>query len=48
VLVAEVDGRLRAALPLDGAAPIADRFHRGVELIELLRERASQLGFASG
>jgi hypothetical protein len=48
VLVAEVDGRLRAALPLDGAAPIADRVHRGVELIELLRVRASQLGLASG
>jgi len=43
VLVAEVDGRLRAALPLDGAAPIADPFHRGTELIELLRMRAAQL-----
>lgn len=44
VLVAEVDGRLRAALRLDGSAPIADPFHRGVELIELLRTRAEQLG----
>jgi hypothetical protein len=43
-LVAEVDGRLRAALPLDGGAPIADPFHRGAELIELLRLRAGQLG----
>lgn len=42
-LVAEVDGRLRAALPLDGSDPIADPFHRGCELIELLRLRASQL-----
>jgi hypothetical protein len=42
-LVAEVDGRLRAALPLDGSAPIADPFHRGDELIELLRCRAAQL-----
>jgi hypothetical protein len=42
-LVAEVDGRLRAALPLDGTAPIADPFHRGAELIDLLRLRASQL-----
>jgi hypothetical protein len=42
-LVAEVDGRLRAALPLDGAPPIADPFHRGTELIELLRLRAAQL-----
>lgn len=43
-LVAEVDGRLRAALPLDGGRPIADPFHRGAELIELLRLRAVQLG----
>jgi hypothetical protein len=43
VLVAEVDGRLRAALPLDGARPIADPFYRGLELIELLRMRAGQL-----
>ncbi len=43
-LVAEVDGRLRAALPLDGTPPIADPFHRGAELVELLRLRASQLG----
>ena len=42
-LVAEVDGRLRAALPLDGSSPIADPFHRGAELIELLRLRAVQL-----
>jgi hypothetical protein len=45
-LVAEVDGRLRAALPLDGGAPIADPFHRGAELIELLRVRAGQLARA--
>ena len=45
-LVAEVDGRLRAALPLDGTPPIADPFHRGAELIELLRVRAAQLGRA--
>jgi hypothetical protein len=42
-LVAEVDGRLRAALPLDGSNPISDPFHRGAELIELLRMRARQL-----
>jgi hypothetical protein len=47
VLVAEVDGRLRAALPLDGSDPIADPFHRGVELIALLRTRAKQLGTAA-
>jgi hypothetical protein len=42
-LVAEVDGRLRAALARDCTAPIADPFHRGLELVELLRLRASQL-----
>jgi hypothetical protein len=44
VLVAEVDGRLRAALPLDGSPPISDPFHRGAELLELLKLRAEQLG----
>jgi hypothetical protein len=46
-LVAEIDGRIRAALPLDGAGPISDPFHRGAELIELLRVRAAQLGRAT-
>jgi hypothetical protein len=45
-LVAEVDGRIWAALPLDGASPISDPFHRGAELIDLLRIRAAQLGRA--
>lgn len=43
-LIAEIDGRIRAALPLDGSRPIADPFHRGAELIELLRLRAAHLG----
>jgi hypothetical protein len=42
-LIAEVDGRVRAAFPLDGGAPIADRLHHGSELLELLRLRAAQL-----
>jgi hypothetical protein len=42
-LIAEIDGRIRAALPLDGSQPIADPFHRGADLIELLRLRAAQL-----
>ena len=42
-LVAEIDGRIRAALPLDGGAPIADPFHRGSELVDLLRLRATHL-----
>ncbi len=46
MLVAEVDGRLRAALPLDGSRAIVDPFHRGVELVELLRLRARQLASA--
>ena len=41
-LVAEVDGELRAALPLTGGAPIADPFHRTLELVDLLRVRARQ------
>ncbi|HEY8765161.1 MAG TPA: hypothetical protein VIM18_13285 [Solirubrobacteraceae bacterium] len=43
VLLAEVDGRLRAALPIDGGAPISDPFHRGRELLQLLQLRADQL-----
>jgi hypothetical protein len=47
MLVAEVDGRLRAALPLaDDSAPIADPLYRGAELLELLRLRAAQLAGA--
>ncbi len=42
-LVAEVDGRLRAALPLDGGPAIADPSHSGCELLDLLRLRALQL-----
>ncbi len=42
-LVAEIDGRLRAALPLDGGPAISDPLHRGIELVELLRLRALQL-----
>jgi hypothetical protein len=43
MLIAEVDGRLRAALPLDGGEPIADPFRRSADLVELLRTRAAQL-----
>ena len=42
-LVAEVDGRLRAALSLDGGSAIADPFFNGCELVDLLRLRATQL-----
>jgi hypothetical protein len=43
MLVAEVDGRIRAALPLDGSPPISDPRHRGADLVQLLRLRAAQL-----
>jgi hypothetical protein len=42
-LVAEIDGRLRAALPLDGGPAIADPAHGGIDLVALLRLRALQL-----
>ena len=43
VLIAEIDGRLLAALPLDGGAPIADPFRRSAGVVQLLRMRAAQL-----
>jgi hypothetical protein len=43
MLVAEVGGELRAALPLDGGPAIADPFQRTAELVAILGERARQL-----
>ena len=43
VLIAEVDGDLRAALALDGGATIADPFRRSSDIVALLRMRAAQL-----
>lgn len=43
MLVAEVGGELRAALPLDGGPAIADPFHRTADLVAMLVERARQL-----
>jgi hypothetical protein len=43
-LLAEVDGSLRAALPLDGAEAFSDPFHSTTELLVLLEMRAVQLG----
>jgi hypothetical protein len=40
-LLAEVNGRLRAALPLDGGRAIADPFARSVEVVTLLRTLAA-------
>jgi hypothetical protein len=42
-VVAEVDGRLRAAVPLAGGEPLADPFRPTAELRELLATRARQL-----
>lgn len=43
-LLAEVDGSLRAALPLDGSEPFADPFSASTEVVALLELRARQLG----
>jgi hypothetical protein len=42
-LVAEVDGAVWAALPLDGGEPIGDPFLPALEVKELLSLRAAQL-----
>jgi hypothetical protein len=47
-LVAEVNGSIQAALPLEGGRAIADPFRRTSDLVELLEERASQIRRASG
>ena len=46
VLVAEVDGTMRAALPLDGGHAIADPFAHTAHLVELLRAHAAALDTA--
>jgi hypothetical protein len=43
VLLAEVDGQLRAALALTDGTLVADPFHPTTDLIDLLRARARQL-----
>lgn len=43
VLVAEVDGELRAALSIADGSIVADPFHRTAALLELLSARAGQL-----
>jgi hypothetical protein len=43
MLVAEVGGELRAALPVDGGRAIADPFRWTAELVAILVERARQL-----
>jgi hypothetical protein len=43
VLVAEVEGELRAAISLSDGSAVADPFHFSTGLLELLAARASQL-----
>jgi hypothetical protein len=40
LLVAEVDGEIRAALSLDDGSAVADPFHHSLDLVDLLRARA--------
>ena len=47
-LVAEVDGSMRAALPLDGGRAIADPFAESTHVIELLEAHARALAGAAG
>jgi hypothetical protein len=47
VLVAEVDGQLRAAMSIQGGEFVADPFHRTVALLDLLAIRARQLAAAA-
>lgn len=43
VLLAELDGELLAALPLNGGRAVADPFRPTVELVAMLKLRAMQL-----
>jgi hypothetical protein len=46
-LVAEVDGAVRAALPLDGGRAIADPFTESAHVVELLEAHARAVGAVS-
>lgn len=48
VLLAEVDGELRAALSLADGSSIADPFHATLHVLELLRSHARALESRSG
>lgn len=43
LLIAEVNGQLRAAVPLDGGAAIAHPLHHTAWMVQLLHARAAQL-----
>src|SRR5690242_9434778 len=40
LLVAEVDGEIRAALSLEDGSSVSDPFHASLDLVDLLRARA--------
>jgi hypothetical protein len=42
-IVAEVDGSIVAALPLDGSGPFSDPFRRTADVVALLEARAKQI-----
>ena len=42
-LVAVIEGRIVAAVPLDGGRAIADPFRRTAQLVQMLQLRAAQL-----
>jgi len=48
LVLAEVNGTIVAALPLNGGEPLADPFQPTAHLLPLLRLRASQLEHATG
>lgn len=48
VLLAEVDGELRAALSLDDGSAIADPFHPTLHILELLRTHANGMERRAG
>jgi hypothetical protein len=48
VLLAEVDGKLRAALSVDDGSAIADPFHPTLHVLALLRTHASGIGRRAG
>ena len=47
-LVAEVGGRLLAALPLDGSRPFADPFRHTAQLVAMLQLRRNQENIEGG
>jgi hypothetical protein len=47
ILVAEVDGELRAAISLADSTAIADPFHRTAHLVQALREKVAAASLAA-